>query len=89
MNADNAIRDKFGLLICICELEKGKSRIILDDVTNISENGRGDWTHKTFVTWKDYDSITLNELALSDEEFSSFGRCVLARILAVNNVRRS
>ena len=86
MEVDDLIRDKLGALICVRDMGNGRSRIVLDDVVNASENGQGDWVHKTFVTWKDYDSVALNELALTEEEFACFGHYVLARLLALKDV---
>ena len=59
MDVDDLKRDKFGLVICIRDDGNGRSKIILDDVKNLSETGLGDWQHETFMTWKEFDSKTI------------------------------
>lgn len=86
MEFDDEIRDKVGAVICIRELADGRSRVILDDVDNLSETGRGDWKHHSFVTWKDYETETLRNLNLTEKELADFGHYVLTRILASKKV---
>jgi len=82
MEYDDEIRGDVGAVICIRELANGKSRVILDDVDNLSKTGQGDWKHHSFVTWKDYDTEQLHKLDLTEKEYADFGHYVFTRILA-------
>lgn len=86
MEFDDEIRDMVGAVICIRDLGGGKSRVILDDVDNLSKTGRGDWRHHSFVTWKDYETEQLHNLELTDKELAGFGHYVLTRVLASKKV---
>ena len=83
MNSINKTRGVSGVICSILEMGDGKSRVILDDVSNSSSNEQGPWSHEVIYTQKDYDSKSLQELELSEEEYAAFGHAIFARLCAM------
>ncbi len=83
METDHKTRGRCGVVCSIIDMGNGKSRVILDDVSNSSDDQQGPWSHEVLYTHKDYDSHTLEELELSEEEYAAFGHAMFARLCAL------
>ena len=65
----------------LAELPDGGLRVVLDDVSKGPDAET--WKYHSLVTYKDYASGSLEDLAaLSETELADFGYYVLARLLA-------
>jgi hypothetical protein len=82
MNSLGKFRGSSGVVLSLHTLENGQTRIVLDDVDSTDGTTDGGWKHRTLVTFKDYENLTLDDLQLSEEEFAAFGHYVMVRLLA-------
>ena len=85
MNHDDRTRSDLGLVICLRDVENGTSRIYMDDVKSDSGKNPATWHYDCFYTFTpEFENSTINDMALSDEDFQKIGESVVARLLALN-----
>jgi len=77
--ADDGVRGREGVVVCLTDRGNGTSRLILDDV--MAESGT--WRRKPFYAWNEYDSALLNEMSLTDDDYQRIGEALVARLLAI------
>jgi hypothetical protein len=83
VETDNGKRGPCGVLLSLVEGKPGELRLVLDDVKNDSELGRGPWRHHSMFTFKGYEEKHITDLKLSEKELAEIGFNVLARLGAL------
>lgn len=85
MEHDDKIRAERCLAICLRDMGNGKSRIFMDDVKSDRQESPINWKHDYLYTFTpEFDSRSVGEMRLTDEEFQKIGATVVARLLALN-----
>ncbi len=85
MKYDDKIRSKFGLSICLRDMEDGTSRLFIDDVKADKHENPINWKHNCFYTFTPaLDNEALDNMDLTGEQFQNIGAAVVARFLALN-----
>ena len=82
MKADNGIRANAGVVCSLQETDKGKLRLVFDDVSNSNMTTRGSWKHEAVFTWNEYSAKEIEELELSEKELADIGTNLLVRLIA-------
>ena len=82
MEVDDGKRANSGVVCSLLELEDGKYRLVLDDVSNSQETTKGTWRHEVVFTWKEYDKNEIEDYELSEKELAEIGFNLLARLVA-------
>lgn len=80
METDDGKRSASGLVLSLAENNPGELRLILDDVRNESDSGRGPWRHHALFTFKQYSERDITDLKLSEKELAEIGFNVLVRL---------
>jgi len=87
MDTDDGLRSNSGVICSLIELENGKYRLILDDVSNSDKTTKCEWKHEVVFTWKEYDKNEIDDYNLSEKELAGLGYHILARLIALKNHR--
>jgi hypothetical protein len=74
-------RGRAGVACSLVQSEGGSLRLFLDDLELTPTSPRS-WSHRSFVTFKDYPGGVAELESLSDTELADFGHYVLTRLLA-------
>lgn len=84
MEYDDKIRGDKGLVICLRDMGNGTSRFFIDDVTAGGRTNPISWSYDRLYTFTpEFDNATLEDVALSAEDFERIGVAVVARLLAL------
>ncbi len=83
-DVDDAIRSENGVVVCLRTTEKGKSKVIFDDVKSDSPLNPVEWSFSSFYTWQEYSDEDLDQMKLSSREYQMIGENLVARLLALN-----
>jgi hypothetical protein len=83
-DVDDAVRPENGVVVCLRTTEKGKSKLIFDDVKGESSVNPVAWSFSSFYTWREYSDEDLDQMKLSSREYQMIGENLIARLLALN-----
>jgi hypothetical protein len=85
MEAEDTVRSKMGLVLCLRDMGNGTSRLFFDDVQADSVTCPAAWRPDCFYTVSpDLPNAALEGMALSDSQYQDIGVAVVARLLALN-----
>lgn len=82
MPVDSEPRGNAGVTLSVLQLDSGVLRLILDDVELTASHPRPSWSHKAFVTQKDYEGGAPEVEALTEAELADLGHYLLTRLMA-------
>ena len=71
-----------GVTAFIQKQKDGTYRLILNDVVASSDTDAPDWKHSILFTYNNYDSASLKDMSLSQEQFADIGQNIIARLIA-------
>lgn len=83
MDYDDKVRDGKGVVVCLRDMGNGTSRLFFDDVIADRHANPINWSYDCFYTFTpEFDNATIEEMALTSEDFERIGAFVVARLLA-------
>jgi hypothetical protein len=85
MDADDKIRNRHGVVICLRDMGDGTSRLSFDDVQTDGEHNPLSWNYEYFYTFTPaLTNPDLDAMSLSASQFEQIGEAIVARLLAMN-----
>jgi hypothetical protein len=81
---DDGSRPSLGVVVSLLDRGDGQSRLIMDDVRSQSPMRETAWDFDAFYTQKSHDNASLDDMALTDDDYRDIGISLVARLLALN-----
>jgi hypothetical protein len=83
MDHDDQRRPKSAVVVGLVDEGEGISRLVMDDVSSASPVRETSWVFDFFYTHKRFPTSALDNMSLTEAEFSAIGQSVVARLLAL------
>jgi hypothetical protein len=74
-------KQRRGVLVGLQKATAGKLKLTLDDVIQ-SGDEPSKWNQDVSITFKEYETMTFEQLAFSEKELADFGYMIVARLYA-------
>jgi len=85
MEADDQMRSKAGVVVCLRDMGDGTSRLFFDDVKANGDRNPLGWNYEFFFTFTPpFSNAEIDDMNLSADQFQNIGEAIVARLLAMN-----
>jgi hypothetical protein len=78
---DKMSKQKRAVIVGLEKNDGGNLRITLDDLIQ-QDSGSSKWIKDDFITFKEYDVQTFEELDFNDKDLADFGYMIISRLFA-------